>query len=84
MNLMSLLQMLNAFGWIKNKLIQLWVNPSDLQNVNFNDPASLNDLAAKIMPNLLKSRPDIAQQIKQQAPTFVPDKWAEIIDMIGN
>ena len=84
MNLMSLLQMLNAFGWIKNKLIQIWVNPSDLQNVNFNDPASLNDLAAKIMPNLLKSRPDIAQQIKQQAPTFVPDKWAEIIDMIGN
>ena len=84
MNLMSLLQMLNAFGWIKNKLIQLWVNPSDLQNVNFNDPASLNDLAARIMPNLLKSRPDIAQQIKQQAPTFVPDKWAEIIDMIGN
>lgn len=84
MNLMSLLQMLNAFGWIKNKLIQLWVNPSDLQNVNFNDPASLNDLAAKIMPNLLKSRPDIAQQIKQQAPTFVPDKWAEIINMIGN
>lgn len=76
--------MLNAFGWIKNKLIQLWVNPSDLQNVNFNDPASLNDLAAKIMPNLLKSRPDIAQQIKQQAPNFVPDKWAEIIDMIGN
>ena len=84
MNLMSLLQMLNAFGWINNKLIKLWVNPSDLQNVNFNDPASLNDLAAKIMPNLLKSRPDIAQQIKQQAPTFVPDKWAEIIDMIGN
>ena len=81
---MNLLSMLNAFWWIKNKLIQLGINPQDLQWVNFNDPASLNQLAAKIMPNLLKSRPDIAQQIKQQAPSFVPDKWAEIIEMIGN
>ena len=84
MDMMNLLSMLNAFWWIKNKLIQLGINPQDLQWVNFNDPASLNDLAAKIMPNLLKSRPDIAQQIKQQAPSFVPDKWAEIIEMIGN
>ena len=81
---MNLLSMLNAFWWIKNKLIQLGINPQDLQWVNFNDPASLNQLAAKIMPHLLKSRPDIAQQIKQQAPSFVPDKWAEIIEMIGN
>lgn len=84
MDMTNLLSMLNAFWWIKNKLIQLGVNPQDLQWVNFNDPASLNQLAAKIMPNLLKSRPDIAQQIKQQAPSFVPDKWAEIIEMIGN
>lgn len=84
MDMMNLLSMLNAFWWIKNKLIQLGINPQDLQWVNFNDPASLNQLAAKIMPNLLKSRPDIAQQIKQQAPSFVPDKWAEIIEMIGN
>ena len=84
MDMMNLLSMLNAFWWIKNKLIQLGINPQDLQWVNFNDPASLNQLAAKIMPNLLKSRPDIAQQIKQQASSFAPDKWAEIIEMIGN
>lgn len=83
MDMMSLLQMINAFWWIKNKLIQLGIDPRELQNVNFNDPASLNELAAKVMPWLLKSRPDIANQIKQQASTFVPDKWAEIIDMIG-
>ena len=81
---MNLLQMFNAFWWLQNKLIQLWVNPQDLQWVNFNDPASLNELAAKIMPWLLKANPQIAQQIKQQAPQFVPDKWAEIIEMIGN
>ena len=83
MNFMNLLQMFNAFWWLQNKLIQLWVNPQDLQWVNFNDPASLNELAAKIMPGLLKANPQIAQQIKQQANQFVPDKWAEIIEMIG-
>ena len=84
MNFMNLLQMFNAFWWLQNKLIQLWVNSQDLQWVNFNDPASLNELAAKIMPWLLKSTPQTAQQIKQQANQFVPDKWAEIIEMIGN
>lgn len=78
------MQMLNAFGWIKQKLLQIWVNPADLQNVDFNDPYALNDLAAKIMPNLLKQNPQVAQQIKQSASMFVPDKEAEIVEMIGN
>lgn len=78
------MQMLNAFGWIKQKLLQIWVNPADLQNVDFNDPYALNDLAAKIMPNLLKQNPQVAQQIKQSASKFVPEKEAEIVEMIGN
>lgn len=78
------MQMLNAFGWIKQKLLQIWVNPADLQKVDFNDPYALNDLAAKIMPNLLKQNPQVAQQIKQSASKFVPDKEAEIVEMIGN
>lgn len=80
----ALLQMLNAFWGIKNKLTQLWVDPSMLQNVDFNDPYALNDLASKIMPNLLKANPQVASQIKQQAKSFVPDKEAEIIEMVGN
>ena len=84
MDMNMLMSLLNQFWGIKQKLLQLWVNPADLQNVNFNDPYALNDLASKIMPGLLKTRPDIASQIKQQAQTFAPEKWAEIIEMIGN
>ena len=76
--------MLNTFWWLKQQLLQLWVNPNDLQNVDFNDPYSLNELAAKIMPNLLKANPWVAQQIKQNASSFVPEKWAEIVEMVGN
>lgn len=69
--------------WIKDKLLQLWVDPKDLAWVNFSDMNSLNQLAEKIMPNLLKNNPGVANQIKQQASQFVPEKWAEIIEMIG-
>ena len=78
------MQMLNQFGGIKQKLTQLWVDPNELQNVDFNDPYALNDLAAKIMPGLLKSNPWVANQIKQNVNQFVPEKWAEIVEMIGN
>ena len=56
----------------------------DLQNVDFNDPYALNDLAARIMPNLLKANPNAVAQIKNSAKQFVPEKEAEIVEMIGN
>ena len=70
MNINMLMQMLNAFWWIKNRLTSLWINPNDLEWVDFNDPYALNDLAAKIMPNLLKANPNAASQIKQAAKQF--------------
>ena len=84
MNINLLMQLLNQFGWLKQRLIQLWVNPMDLQNVDFNDPYALNDLAARIMPNLLKANPNAVAQIKSSAKQFVPEKEAEIVEMIGN
>lgn len=84
MNINLLMQLLNQFGWLKQRLIQLWVNPMDLQNVDFNDPYALNDLAARIMPNLLKANPNAVAQIKNSAKQFVPEKEAEIVEMIGN
>jgi hypothetical protein len=84
MDMNMLMTLLNQFWGIKQKLLQLWVNPADLQNVNFNDPYALNDLASKIMPNLLEANPNIANMIKQNASMFWEDKQrevAEIIDM---
>lgn len=83
MNIQNLLQMIMLTGWIKEKLLQLWVDPQELVWVNFSDMNSLNQLAQKIMPNLLKNNPGVANQIKQTAWQFVPEKWAEIIEMIG-
>ena len=80
---MNILQMLMQFWNIQWKLQQLWVSPQDLQWVNFNDPASLEQLAQKIMPWLLKSNPWIANQIKQIAPQYAPDKANDIVQIIG-
>lgn len=80
---MNILQMLMQFGNIQWKLQQLWVSPADLQWVNFSDPNSLNELAKKIMPNLLKQNPQVAQQIKQVAPQYAPDQAGEIVEIIG-
>lgn len=79
---MNPLQMLMQFWNIQWKLQQLWISPSDLQWVNFSDPNSLEELAKKIMPWLLKNNPQIAQQIKQVAPQYAPDKAWEIVDII--
>lgn len=81
---MNILQMLMQFWNIQGKLQQLWVSSTDLQWVNFNDPNSLNDLAKKIMPTLLKQNPQIAQQVKQVASQYAPDKAWEIVEIIGN
>lgn len=80
---MNILQMLMQFWNIQGKLQQLWVSPTDLQWVNFNDPNSLNDLAKKIMPTLLKQNPQVAQQIKQIASQYAPEQAWEIVEIIG-
>lgn len=80
---MNILQMLMQFWNIQWKLQQLWVSPADMQWVDFNNPESLEELAKKIVPWLLKSNPQIAQQIKQIAPQYVPDKADDIVQIIN-
>ena len=50
---------------IREKLIKNGVSAKDLEWVRFDDPDSLNALAQKIMPWLLKNNPQAAQQIKE-------------------
>ncbi len=82
MNINVILQMLNTFGWIKDKLTQMWVDPKELQNINFNDPNSLNDLAQRIMPGLLKSNPWAAAKIKEIAWQVAPEQANDIVHII--
>ena len=69
---------------IREKLIKAWVNANELQWVDFTDPDSLNKLAQKIMPNLLRNNPQIAKQIKESWWLDEKTKWevAEIVDNI--
>ena len=51
---------------LRQKLIQMWISPNDIQWVDFNNVSDLNKLAEKIVPNMLKSNPNIANLIKQK------------------
>ena len=69
---------------IREKLIKAWVNANELQWVDFTDPESLNKLAQKIMPNLLRNNPQIAKQIKESGwlDGETKQEVAEVIDNI--
>ncbi len=65
MNVWWFMKSMGMLSSIREKLIKAWVSEKDLQGVRFDDPESLNALAQKIMPWLLKNNPQVAQQIKE-------------------
>lgn len=66
---------------LKSKLISLWVEPHKLEWVDFNNMEQLNQLAEQIVPWLIKSNPNIANLIKQNA-NLVGDKKEEVVQTI--
>ena len=84
MNIWNVMRGMGMLSSIREKLIKAWVNANELQWVDFTDPDSLNKLAQKIMPNLLRNNPQIAQQIKQSwwLDTETKEKVSEVIDAI--
>lgn len=81
-NLLQMLMGMWNFSGIKDKLLQLWVPPEKLQNVNFSDMNSLNKLAQEIMPWLLAGNKDLANKIKGAASMLGADKQKEVSDVI--
>lgn len=77
----------NDFMWslkwdfLKSRLISLWVAPHTLEWVDFNNMEQLNKLAEQIVPWLIKSNPNIANLIKQNA-NLVGDKKDEVVEVI--
>ena len=84
MNMWNMMKWAWAISWLREKLIAAWVNPQELQWYDFSNPDSLNKLAQKIVPNLLKNNPDIAQKIKTSwmLDEEVKRDVVEIIDSI--
>ena len=66
---------------LKSRLISLGVPPHQLEWVDFNNMEQLNKLAEQIVPWLIKSNPNIANLIKQNA-NLVWDKEKDVVDVI--
>ena len=82
---MDLMSFVNSLKWdaLKNILLKNWVNPADVQWVDFNNMEQVNKLAEKITPDLIKRNPFIANLIKQNA-NIVWDKQEEVVKVIDN
>jgi len=78
---------MNFMNWLKGdflrqKLIQVGISPNDMQGIDFNNMNDLNRLAEKIVPNLLKSNPNIANLIKQNSSMLWTEKQKEVCEVI--
>lgn len=83
-NLLQMLMWMWNFSGMKEKLMQLWVPQEKLQNVNFSDINSLNQLAQEIMPWLLAQNKDLAGKIKGAASMLGADEQNEVVKVIDN
>ena len=81
-NLLYLLMGMWDFSGIKNKLLELWVPPETLEDVNFNNIQSLNALAQKIMPWLLANNRQLVGKIKSMSSMLWAEKQKEIWSII--
>jgi hypothetical protein len=81
---MDFMAFLGGLKWefLKQKLLAAGISPNDIQWVDFNNMNDLNALAEKIMPNIIKSNPNIANMIKQNASMLWSEKQKEVTEII--
>jgi hypothetical protein len=65
MNILKVMSGLGLTSGIKAKLLKMGVSEQDMAGVDFNNMQSLNEFAERIVPKLIKSHPQMAQQIKE-------------------
>ena len=83
-NLLQMLMGMWNLSGIKDRLLQLWVPQEKLQNVDFTNLNSLNQLAQEIMPWLLANNKDVANKIKWFSSMLWADKQNEVVQIIDN
>lgn len=81
MNFFDFIKGLN-WDFLKNIVLKAWVQPKDVEWVNFSDVNSINAFAEKVWPQLIKSNPIIAGMIKQNANMLWADKAKEVAEVI--
>lgn len=67
---------------LKNALLRQWIQPHQLEWVDFNNMEQLNQLAETIVPDLIKKNPTIANMIKQNSTLLWAEKQKEVVDVI--
>lgn len=80
---MNFLDFIWGLKWdfLKKMLLQKWILPRDIEGVDFNNLNDLNALAERIMPDIIKSNPNVANMIKQNA-NLVGDKQKDVVEVI--
>jgi hypothetical protein len=80
---MNFMDFMGTLKWdfLKSRLLAMWIEPHQLEWVDFNNMDQLNKLAEQIVPWLIKKNPNIAKMIKQNAD-LVWDKKDEVVDVI--
>jgi hypothetical protein len=67
---------------LKNALLRQWIQPHQLEWVDFNNMDQLNELAQTIVPELIKKNPAIANMLKQNSIMLWAEKQKEVVDVI--
>ena len=67
---------------LKNALLKQWIQPHQLEWVDFNNMEQLNQLAETIVPELIKKNPMVANLIKQNSTMLWTEKQKEVVEVI--
>ena len=67
---------------LKNALLKQWIEPHQLEWVDFNNMEQLNQLAETIVPELIKKNPMMANIIKQNSTMLWAEKQQEVEEVI--
>ena len=67
---------------LKQRLLQMWISPNDIQWIDFNNVNDLNQLAEKIVPTLIKNNPMMKNIIKQNSAMLWAEKQREVCNII--
>lgn len=80
---MDFMSFLWSLSWdaLKSKLIAQWVEPHQLEWVDFHNMDQLNKLAEQIVPWLIKNNPNMKNLLKQNA-NLAWDKKNEVVEVI--
>lgn len=74
---------MNGLKWdfLKSRLLSMWIEPHKLEWVDFNDMEQLNQLAEKIMPEIIKNNPNVRNLLRQNS-NLAGDKQKEVVEII--